>query len=437
MGEMSSEITKKTPEQWVEHYQGAYLHNLTAESVSRIIKSDMTNVARQCVSIGFHLKAARDRELYKDAGYETLWEYAADQFGLSMSSASRYITINDRFSVGGNTPMLMEEYRNFSKSQLQEMISLSPEQAKKVTEKTTVKQIREMKPKKEKPKEVPAVVIDQEDTSNQCPGQMQVGDYPGVVPEESVATSQKRKCMYRPEKTCSLSPEEQKTKGDGTDCGHTCCWNCINHATCNMECSSSEGRPESEDEEQEAEEPVLENAIEYNRKILLDMIKNTENMLDQMQDYWIQKQPYTYAKYFMQLQAYQMLLDYHENLNQEEVKEVAQPELPLLKNNDQRKEWLQNYRSWGLWYEDKNIGCRYYKYDFKCGAKLIVSEYDNHSPHAYSSVNAYFHLVGGPKPPRGKYGETKWVHHDEYIPGSDNITCLAEFLKEIQKHGEK
>lgn len=168
MGEMSSEITKKTPEQWVEHYQGAYLHNLTAESVSRIIKSDMTNVARQCVSIGFHLKAARDRELYKDAGYSTLWEYAADQFGLSMSSASRYITINDRFSVGGNTPMLMEEYRNFSKSQLQEMISLSPEQAKKVTEKTTVKQIREMKPKKEKLKEVPAMVIDQEDTSDQC-----------------------------------------------------------------------------------------------------------------------------------------------------------------------------------------------------------------------------------------------------------------------------
>lgn len=57
-------------------------------------------------------------------GYSTLWEYAADQFGLSMSSASRYITINDRFSVGGNTPMLMEEYRNFSKSRLQEMISL-------------------------------------------------------------------------------------------------------------------------------------------------------------------------------------------------------------------------------------------------------------------------------------------------------------------------
>lgn len=429
MGEMSSEITKKTPEQWVEHYQGAYLHNLTAESVSRIIKSDMTNVARQCVSIGFHLKAARDRELYKDVGYSTLWEYAADQFGLSMSSASRYITINDRFSVGGNTPMLMEEYRNFSKSQLQEMISLSPEQAKKVTEKTTVKQIREMKPKKEKPKEVPAVVIDQEDTSNQCPGQMQVGDYPGVVPEESVATSQKRKCMYRPEKTCSLSPEEQKTKGDGTDCGHTCCWNCINHGTCNMECSSSEGRPESEDEEQEAEEPVLGNAIEYDRKILLDMIKDAEHTLNLMQDYWIQNQPYTYAKHFMQLQAYKMLLDYHEDLDKEEVEEVVQPELPLLKNNDQRKEWLQNYRSWGLWYEDEHIGMAYYRFILPDGAQIIADEYLEPIRRGVYEPTSKFHLVGGDK--------NRYNYHAAYALIGESETEIINYLKKFKNERVK
>ena len=121
--------------------------------------------------------------------------------------------------------------------------------------------------------------------------------------------------------------------------------------------------------------------VEYDRKTLENLIKDAEHTLNLMQDYWIQNQPYTYAKHFMQLQAYKMLLEYHENLDEEEVEEVIQPELPLLKNNDQRKEWLQNYQSWGLWYEDKNIGCRYYKYDFECGAKLIVEEYDNHSPH--------------------------------------------------------
>lgn len=383
MGETSSEITKKTPEQWVEHYQGAYLHNLTAESVSRIIKSDMTNVARQCVSIGFHLKAARDRELYKDAGYSTLWEYAADQFGLSMSSASRYITINDRFSVGGNTPMLMEEYRNFSKSQLQEMISLSPEQAKKVTEKTTVKQIREMKPKKEKPKEVPAVVIDQEDTSDQCPGQMQVGDYPGVVPEESVATLQHGKYIYRPE------PEEVKPQ-------------------------------------EEAETPEI---VEYDRKTLENLIKDAEHTLNLMQDYWIQNQPYTYAKHFMQLQAYKMLLEYHENLDKEEVEEVVQPELPLLKNNDQRKEWLQNYRSWGLWYEDEHIGMAYYRFILPDGAQIIADEYLEPIRRGVYEPTSKFHLVGGDK--------NRYNYHAAYALMGESETEIINYLKKFKNERVK
>ena len=56
------------------------------------------------------------------------------------------------------------------------------------------------------------------------------------------------------------------------------------------------------------------------------------------------------------------------DLDQEDIPETIQPELPLFKNNDQRKEWLRNYQDWGLWYEDENIGARYYKYDFDNGA---------------------------------------------------------------------
>ena len=424
---MGEEVTY-SPEQWVEHYQGDYLKTMTIETAGRIIKSDMTNVARSCVSVGFHLKAIRDMELFRDAGYDTLWDYAADQFGISKSSASRYMEINDRFSIGGNTPMLQKEYKDFSKSQLQEMISLSPEQARKVTAKTTVKQIREMKPKKEKPNEVPAVVIDPEDTSDQCSGQVQVGDYPSGVPEESVATSQQKKVP-----DTEVSPRHcitGKSKYGFCNCcgygGAQCCNECSKD--CNVRCGWL-------GEQQEEPQESIPEIVEYDRSTLKRMIKDTESALELMRDYWMQNQPLTYAKHTMQLKAYKMLMEYNDQAPIVESQE--QPELPLLKNNDQRKEWLQNYQSWGLWYEDKNIGCRYYKYDFECGAKLIVSEYDNHSPHAYSPVNAYFHLVGGPKPPRGKYGETKWMHHDEYIPASDHITGLAEFLKEIQKNGEK
>lgn len=52
------------------------------------------------------------------------------------------------------------------------------------------------------------------------------------------------------------------------------------------------------------------------------------------------------------------------DLEEPEPEEPEQPPLPLMRNNDQRKEWLRNYKSWGLWYEDEHIGCRYYKIRF-------------------------------------------------------------------------
>ena len=122
-----------------------FIESLTAEIAGREIRKGMTDIAKKCVLIGFYLKAVRDRELYREAGYSSMWDYAADQFGLSMSSTSRYIAINDRFSVGGNTPYLPPKYSKFSKSQLQEMLNMSPEQIGQVTEDMTVKEIRKLK----------------------------------------------------------------------------------------------------------------------------------------------------------------------------------------------------------------------------------------------------------------------------------------------------
>ncbi len=60
--------------------------------------------------------------------------------------------------------------------------------------------------------------------------------------------------------------------------------------------------------------------------------------------------------------------------NQENVVQEKQT-FPVLKNNDERKEWLNNYQSFGVWYEDEHIGCTYYKYDFDNGARLVVETY--------------------------------------------------------------
>ena len=121
-----------------------------------------------------------------------------------------------------------------------------------------------------------------------------------------------------------------------------------------------------------------------------------------------------------------------------EEEETEQPELPKLKNNDQRKEWLQNYQEWGIWYIDDRIGCRYYKYDFDNGARLIVEEYDERNEFTGDAyVSAYYHLVGGPEPSKHPiHGARKWAWHEKYNRYPDSMTELIEFLKAVQKGEE-
>lgn len=118
--------------------------------------------------------------------------------------------------------------------------------------------------------------------------------------------------------------------------------------------------------------------------------------------------------------------------------EPEQPGLPIMKNNDQRKEWLRNYKSWGLWYTDNHTDVKYYKYDFNNGARLIVEEYTPDLGNKKSwwvsatTESYYMHLVGGPEPDRDG-GVPKWTYHTRYNKFPNSETELVEFLKELQK----
>lgn len=113
----------------------------------------------------------------------------------------------------------------------------------------------------------------------------------------------------------------------------------------------------------------------------------------------------------------------------QEIKEKVQDqwsELMALKNNDQRKAWLAQYKKWGLWYYDGHIDVNYYKYDFPDGSRLIVTEY----PQRYcywkkeQEDQYYFHLLE--KKSKG-YGNI--VYDKQYVHNTDSETYLLEFLK--------
>lgn len=128
------------------------------------------------------------------------------------------------------------------------------------------------------------------------------------------------------------------------------------------------------------------------------------------------------------------LLAEQERKQQEEPEPLKkeQQELPRMKNNDQRKEWLRNYQDWGLWYEDDRIGVRYYKYEFDNGARLIAEEYPAAGKRDFTTY--YLHLVGGPEPPKHpSYGCPRWSRHARYDKHPDSETELVEFLKAVQR----
>ena len=118
---------------------------------------------------------------------------------------------------------------------------------------------------------------------------------------------------------------------------------------------------------------------------------------------------------------------------------MEQLPLPVMRNNDQRKEWLRNYKDWGLWYTDEHIGVRYYKYDFANGARLIAEEYDRDTVHSQwvsdNTESYYMHLIGGPEPER-KSGIPKWTQHGRYNKFPNSESELVEFLKEVQRESK-
>ena len=160
----------ETPEV-IKHTGAEWYRDVSLEDAEVFIRSNLQSAVRSVIATGFYLKHIRDNELYLEAGYKNINEYAMDRFGLSASATFRYITRNTRFSRGGNSPLIDDRFKDFSKSQLQEMLGISDEQLEQVTPAMTVREIRNMA----RPKEIPYIEI---------PGQTELKDIPGVMPEE-------------------------------------------------------------------------------------------------------------------------------------------------------------------------------------------------------------------------------------------------------------
>lgn len=579
-----SEIEKK--EEW-------YL-NIDYREAKEIIRNKLQGMTQNFIGIGFYLRQIKETEGFQKDGYASVYEFAEDQYGIKRSTAVRWMQMNEKFSQGGYSPFLDSGYKDFGKSQLQEMLYLDSEQLEEVKPEMTVREIREIR-------------TPDPELEEQLPGQMSVEDFPEVLPEQEEQQAEEIKVeLQKPtekvreyldafarrflkihwnwflenhqnrvrdvttspilirqefcegkdrtyyfeieEETASiklfddyvqlwsedheymgdfdwfylaaaiqsmwnvvsLEKVQQKTEEEQTneevcdvaqpeniDCkpeqsscppGQTSCprenwgtsdedqlqgWRecaaCWNHYKKLHEHDEEIPKEENvgieipQDIMEEVTEPVedYQEIPEENEPVIVEQpegiaivdvpsepelyeevsektdidIAREENEKARMylemlteefsqNDIRVRKQKILVAALAGYIHDLDMLLNPPE--------EPEQPELPIFRNNDQRKEWLRNHRDWGVWYTDEHIGCTYYKYDFENGARLIAEEYES----KYTDYVSYLHLINGPKVPRGKNGQTKWTIHDCYTKYPNSESELVEFLKWIQK-GEK
>lgn len=568
---------------WDDH------RNISLTEAENIIKSNLNGCARNFVAIGFYLKDIRDNETYRKGGYESIWDFAQDKLQMAKSTVSRFMAINDRFSVNGNTPVLMDKYLDYGSGKLQEMLTMTDEEIANINPETTVKEIREIK-------------------KNRCDAQLEpekplplstVGKPKKVYPEGSALStpgceggyscfSCGRDCQIRQEGrycvdvplgnpfTCSTMNVHENLKADiGDKCMFVnldlarirsgdkepvpCCKECTEK--CGYECNRSahvvnkksstspyddkkpdigvtiynvggNGKVEKlevvskyssfsekyfdvkdksgnihylsaesehwhysrEDAKKDSwyrektsvtseivnsnpESEVVEAEVIQGDGIVLDCYNDEEgwhkeiiqsSLEDELDDEPEDEELGNMAELLI---AKELLIKKQsdlkawteatkDNRNSSDVRNInklkieigamaayicdldnivdpipkpEQPELPVLKNNDQRKDWAENYKAWGEWYHDENIDCHYYKYDFQNGDRLIVEEYQDREAYWGNDKRNYnyFHLLQKEKL---KYEKNK-TYEKKYEHDTSSMTEIVDYLKDIQKKG--
>lgn len=88
------------------------------------LDAEVSRAAEGFVRIGYLLKVARDTSILYESPYSNVVEFAQAEYGIDKTQVSRFININDRFSEGGYSDRLKENYQGYGVAKLSLMLSL-------------------------------------------------------------------------------------------------------------------------------------------------------------------------------------------------------------------------------------------------------------------------------------------------------------------------
>ena len=107
-------------------------------------KDKLNGLKKDFVRIGYLLRKIDDNELYRQDGYKSIAEFAKKECNLPPSDVTRFIQINKKYSVNGNSEELRTEFLNFGQSKLAAMLTLPDSDLAMITPETSREDIREL-----------------------------------------------------------------------------------------------------------------------------------------------------------------------------------------------------------------------------------------------------------------------------------------------------
>lgn len=103
-----------------------------------------TQAAEKFVLIGYLLREAAETDILRSSGYKNMEEFAYAEYGVDPSQANRFININRRFSEGGNSKQLKQQYRGIGSSKLAVMLTIPDEIDEVLPKNLTKEELKEI-----------------------------------------------------------------------------------------------------------------------------------------------------------------------------------------------------------------------------------------------------------------------------------------------------
>lgn len=114
-------------------------------NIKEKLRKELQGVSEGFIRIGYHLKRIKEERLYEKDGYKDINSFAKAEYGLHPSTVSRFIAINKKYSIDGDSEYIRPEFIGMGSTKLAEMLTLPDSDMEMIRPETTKESIRELK----------------------------------------------------------------------------------------------------------------------------------------------------------------------------------------------------------------------------------------------------------------------------------------------------